>query len=119
MRIQKFQTDEDGVIRIPKCVAALWVGMQKDVPTIICFVAESQEMGKDLQFYVKQVGEQVSIDEIHQIATTLVTADAEYVLFGEKPKIITPGNFPPMPPGMGGGAPPMPPQPPRRPSFSR
>jgi len=99
MKIQKFQADEEGVIKVQKCIAVNWVGMQKDIPTLICLVGEGAEAGKNLSFYVKQVGDNVSIDEMQQVATALVTADAEFILFSEKPKIVT-GGFPNTPPGM-------------------
>jgi hypothetical protein len=108
MKIAKFVPDEEGVIRIPKCVAAIWIGMQNDMPVIMCIVGETGEVGKDLTFYVKSVGDPVELSEMKQFTTALVTADAEYFLFGEKPSIIQetagpgPMTGPATPPGMSG-----------------
>jgi hypothetical protein len=106
MKIAKFQPDEEGVIRIASCIAAVWIGVQNDIPTIMCFVAEEGEVGgKNLTFYVKMVGDNITPTEMHQFACAMVTKDVEYFLFGERPSIITqagPAGPSTVPPGMAG-----------------
>lgn len=109
MKIAKFQPDDEGVLRIPSCIAAVWIGPQNNIPTMICFVAEEGEVGgKNLTFYVKMVGDNITLSEMRQFACAMVTSDAEYFLFGDKPSIITqtagpaPGGPSTVPPGMRG-----------------
>lgn len=89
MRITKIQADEEGNIFISNCIAVTWVGMQRDIPTIICFQGDAEEGGKNLRFYVKMVGDDISIEELDMMATALVTADSEFILFSIKPQRIT------------------------------
>jgi hypothetical protein len=105
MKIAKFQPDEEGILRVPQCIATLWVGMQHDVPTMLAIVAgEGEPIGKNLTFYIKLVGDNTDFTEMKQFAAALVTADSEFLLFGDKPVLVQSPNGagPSVPPGMAG-----------------
>lgn len=88
MKIAKFQPDEEGVIYLKKVTAAVWTGLQGDVPTMICIQADDNEFGKDITYYVKKVGDPVTMSEIrNQLLTTMVSEGLEYLVFNEQPQL--------------------------------
>ena len=105
-----FQADEELNINIPKCVTVISIGLVDDRPTMHAVVGEGAEVGKDLHFYCKMPGDQVTMQEMQQqFRLALVNNNVEYFLFGERPLLVQAGPGPAapasLPPGFAPGGP--------------
>jgi hypothetical protein len=104
MRLAKCVPDEELNLLIPKMIAMISIGIQEEWPTVLAVVAEEGEMqGKDVRFYFKIVGDQVTLGETspRQFVTALMGKETEFFMYKEPTSILTPEHAPgPMPPGM-------------------
>ena len=105
MKLAKFTPDQEGVIYLNNVTAAVWTGLQDQTPTMICAVAEGSEIGRNLVYYVKKLGDSVTSLELkQQFLIALVANNVEYLIFSDKPqmlKIVEASDLPPTNPGPG------------------